>query len=393
MQTDDQTVGTHPEFEPPSPLGVGEGLEAQLRDAQRMEVVGRVVTAMAHDLDNLLAAVMGSANLLEQQLKQDSGPHELAREISVAAERGAELVAHFVELGRPRPDVGRGVDLAATVEGLLLPLHRLLGPSITVQTDLRPRCEVTADPGMLFQIVCNLALLARDGMPGGGTLLLEVEPSPSDPTCVELRVTDTGAGIAASELPHLFEPGQRTEGARGLAAVSRMVAQHGGRIGVRSAVGEGTSFRIRLPRTDAPAAARAPSNRPHAPHAPNAPGTRTLTILLVDDTEQVRSVIAGMLELCGHRVLQAGSAAAALAHWAEHGERVDLLLSDALLSGDLDGPALARGLRRTRPELRVILTGALAAGVGSAATTPDCDYLHKPFGLEDLNAILDLRFG
>lgn len=360
-------------------------LEAQLRDAQRMEAIGRLAGAVAHDFNNVLAAILGGASLLEQQLADDPRGRRTAGEIRMAASRGAALTRQLLTFGRRQPTDMQALELAGVVEGTLTVLRRLLDPSIRLATELSPDCVVSADRGMMDQVVMNLALNARDAMPSGGTLTFRLRPHPDEDGRIELAVSDTGVGIAAEDLPNVFEPFYTTKGAQGsgigLATVYGIVSQHGGRISVESAPGEGSTFRISLPRVLGPRGAR------DALRTAPTPDRKRLTVLLVDDMLPVRAMVARLLEVVGHRVIEADGPNDALSVWAERGAEIDFLLSDVALSDEMDGAALARRLRRDQADLPVLLMSGFAPpeqleldeGIG---------FLQKPFTLEQLDAAL-----
>ncbi len=225
-------------------------LEQQLRDGQRMEAIGRLAGAVAHDFNNILAAILGGASLIADGEGVPSEVAAIAEEIVLAAERGADLTRQLLTLGRRRPTEMQPCDLAVVVDDALRVIRRLFGAQIEVQAALTPRSFVRGDRTMLGQVVMNLCLNARDAMPTGGTLSVDVGRAGEGE--VLLRVRDTGMGIAPEDLPHIFEPffttRKRGEASGiGLATVFGAVTQHGGRIAVTSDHGAGAEFRVHLP--------------------------------------------------------------------------------------------------------------------------------------------------
>ena len=225
-------------------------LEQQVRDGQRMEAIGRLAGAVAHDFNNILAAILGGASLITGGEGVPDEVKGLAEEIVLAANRGADLTRQLLTLGRRRQVEMQPCDLSAVVEDALRVMRRLFGAHLDIQTTLPPGQCVRGDAGMLGQVVMNLSLNARDAMTDGGQLSVSVERTTSDE--ILLRVRDSGIGIAQADLPHIFEPffTTRKQGEAsgiGLATVYGAVAQHHGRIEVTSAPGAGAEFRVYLP--------------------------------------------------------------------------------------------------------------------------------------------------
>jgi CheY-like chemotaxis protein len=348
-----------------------------------MEAIGRLAGSVAHDFNNILAAILGGASLLEAS-PGSAEVQRVAREISTAASRGADLTRQLLTFGRRQPTDMQSLDVAEVVEHTLAVLRRLLDPAIELHTELAPGCIVRADRGMLDQVVMNLTLNARDAMPGGGTISLRVRPAADAPDRIELLVSDTGSGIGAEHLPHVFEPFFTTKPSAqgtgiGLATVYGIVTQHGGTVTVDSAPGEGARFRVLLPRVDGPAEHAQPSQRPRTP-----PPSRS--ILLLEDMDPVRNVIAQLLESQGHTVLQADTAAAARSLLAEHS--VDMLLSDVALGEEQDGLELALELQRDHPELRVALMSGYPPEPERMRRLRNGVFLQKPFKLAQLDDAL-----
>lgn len=366
-------------------------LEAQLRDAQRMEAIGRLAGSVAHDFNNIFAAILGGASLLEDEAGLNSEGRALAGEIATAAARGADLTRQLLTFGRRQPTHPQPFELGDAVEHTLGVLRRLLDTSIALDTDLQPGNVVLADRSMVDQVVMNLALNARDAMPGGGTLHIQVTQPADRPDMVEMNVADTGAGIDPADLPKIFEPffttKSDTQGSGiGLATVYGIVMQHGGTITAHSAPDEGTRFRVLLPRAREEAAAHslkeAPGDRPAVP----------LTILLVEDIDQVGKMLTKLLESRGHRVVRASSAEEARETFGRDAGEIDLLLTDVALGSEEDGPELGAALQAKRPELKVVLMSGFAPDRERIEQVKGAVFLQKPFRLPELEALIAALF-
>jgi PAS domain S-box-containing protein len=376
-------------------------LAEQLAQAQRLESLGRLAGGIAHDFNNLLAVISGYADVVAREVEDATATHAV-REIERASRRAADLTSQLLAFSRRRPGAPRPVDVAATVRGLRSMLERLLGADVelivAVDQDLPP---VVADRAQLEQVVVNLAINARDAMPGGGTLRIEVEsvvlegdrPHAHlglDPGCyVAIAVTDTGAGIPPELIDHVFEPffttkevGQGT--GLGLASVHGSVAQAGGHVLVESAPGAGSTFLVYLPAgsRDAP-----PARTAQPVSGPTAGGPET--ILLCEDEEALRALLERMLTRAGYRVVAAAEPAGARARAAELEGAYDAVVTDVVMPGG-SGLELAETLRArygVRPLL--FISGYNAETVDRAASLPPGSaFLEKPFDSADLLATL-----
>jgi two-component system, cell cycle sensor histidine kinase and response regulator CckA len=353
-------------------------LEEELRQAQKMEAVGRLAGGIAHDFNNILAVIQIETSL---QLEAESLTHD-ARQgldtILAASARAANLTRQLLTFSRRQLPRMAELYLSDVVGGMSKLLRRVLGEDITFETRLAPSRElnVRADAGMLEQVLMNLVINARDAMPEGGCLTVEVDselveearaaahPGATPGLHVRLRVTDTGAGIALDVLPHVFEPFFTTKEVGkgtglGLPTAFGIVEQHRGWIEVESTVGRGTTFKVLLP------ALAASVRAPVEAGAPAPVGRGRETILLVEDDPAVRAVSRASLERYGYRVLEAGSAPAALEVWAREGDRVELLLTDLVMPGGTTGRQLAELLLARAPDLKVLYTSGYSPDVVS----------------------------
>jgi two-component system cell cycle sensor histidine kinase/response regulator CckA len=352
-------------------------LEEELRQSQKMEAVGRLAGGVAHDFNNLLTAISGYGELALEKLEAGSSVREHVFEMKRAGERAAGLTRQLLAFSRRQVLQPEVVDVNDVVSELERMLGRLLGAQVEFVTDLDPRLGSTrADPGQLEQVVMNLALNARDAMPGGGRLTIATRNDPSG-EFVLLEVSDTGDGMEAETLEQAFEPFFTTkppgEGTGlGLSTVYGIVKQTGGDITAESQPGRGTRMRVLLPRVQVSIEA---SDEGHA--EPTLPAGST--VLLVEDEDAVRRLVAAMLTDAGYRVLVAENASAAIV-LADAEERIDILLTDVVMPG-LSGPDLASLLTELRPDLRVLfVSGYTADGVArNGRMSPDTAFLQKPF--------------
>ncbi len=382
--------------------------EEALRQSQKMEAVGQLTGGIAHDFNNLLTGITGALELLARRVaagRFDEAPRfvEIA---ATSANRAAALTQRLLAFARRQPLDPRPVDANALVAGMEDLLARTLGPGITLDLVLAPGLWGTlCDPNQLENALLNLAINARDAMPDGGRLLIrtgnaapgEVEPAvPAEGglggtappgSYVAIEVTDTGAGMPPDVLDRVFEPffttkplGQGT--GLGLSMLYGFIRQSGGQVRVRSALDEGTTFRLLLPRHDAVADI---ADAPGSPCAAAAAGEGT--VLVVDDEEAVRVLVAETLQELGYAVLQAADGSSGLDLLQSTG-RVDMLVTDVGLPG-LNGRQLADAARVLRPGLRVLfITGYAGGAVGHEALEPGMEILVKPFALHTLVARL-----
>ncbi|HKV23965.1 MAG TPA: PAS domain S-box protein [Candidatus Acidoferrum sp.] len=340
-------------------------LEQQLRQAQKMEAVGRLAGGVAHDFNNLLMVIKGHTELLMNELPPAERPSRKIAQIDRAADRAASLTRQLLAFSRMQVLQPRVINLNGIIEDLGKLLPRLIGEDIELV--LRPAAglgTIRADASQMEQILMNLAVNSRDAMPNGGRLLIETTNADLDRTYnashpivkpgryVLLAVTDTGTGMDAETQAHIFEPFFTTkEPGRGtglgLATVYGVVKQSGGFIWVYSEVGKGTSFKIYLPRVDQPEdKSGATLLIAEAPRG-------TETILLAEDEQDVREVAREFLESGGYTVLEAPNGAEALRLAADQDANIDLLVTDMVMPG-MTGRELARRLQHAHAGLGVV---------------------------------------
>ncbi|MDB6067461.1 MAG: multi-sensor hybrid histidine kinase [Pedosphaera sp.] len=368
-------------------------LEAQLRQAQKMESVGQLAGGIAHDFNNILTVIQGHTSLLGMQLNLPEAALESAQQIGLAAERAANLTRQLLTFSRRQIIQPKNLDLNEVVNIMTKMLRRLLGEDVTLQVNYAPGLPlIHADPGMMEQVLLNLSVNARDAMPKGGRLFIhtsvvavaEAEARqiagavPGDYVC--LTVKDTGHGIKPENLPRIFEPFFTTKDVGkgtglGLATVYGIAQQHRGWIKVASAVGKETEFKVFLP-----AIAAKPEVRGVKVPEPKVRGG-TETILVVEDETPVRVLVRSVLERHGYRVLEAESGVDALPIWLEHRDNISMLLTDMVMPHGVSGRELAERLRGDKPELKVIYTsGYSLAVVGTDMVLKEgLNFLQKPY--------------
>jgi len=366
-------------------------LEEQLRQAQKMESVGRLAGGIAHDFNNLLTVVLGYTETLLAQLRHDPLARDRLLEIQCAGERAAALVQQLLAFSRKQVLQPRVLDLNQLVSETARLLSRLIGEHIELRTRMcEQAARVYADPTQLTQVVLNLAVNARDAMSKGGILSLEValvrleqlEGELAPGRYVRLKVQDTGCGMDAEVRAHLFEPffttKERGKGTGlGLATVYGIVKQSGGTLSVVSAPGEGSTFTLHFPEAD-PLVAIAGAR----PKRGDVGGNET--ILLVEDQERVRALTSALLASLGYRVLAAGDGSEALRLSREEKAPIHLLLTDVVLPG-MSGVHLAEALRSERPDMKVLLTSGYSDDALDDPTGVHAlPLLEKPFGRETL---------
>jgi PAS domain S-box-containing protein len=370
-------------------------LEEQLRQAQRLEAVGRLAGGVAHDFNNLLTVISGYAGTLLEG-RDRSEAFELDQ-IAAAADRATILTRQLLAFSRRQVLRPRVLELNQIVEGVTPMLSRLIGEGLELVTSLEPKLDrVLADPNQLEQVLLNLAANARDAMPDGGRLTIQTANVELDEDYVAhhggatvgghvlLAVSDTGTGMDAVTQAHAFEPFFTTKPVGtgtglGLATVYGIVTQSSGSIWVYSEPGQGTTFKIYLPVTQADA----PPEAPRVARPPDARGAET--ILLVEDDESVRRLAAIMLERLGYLVLEATSVNDALRIAAEESRPIDLLLTD-LIMPELSGSAVAERVSELVRGVKILFMSGYADDVAlrSGNLPPGASFLEKPFTSADL---------
>jgi PAS domain S-box-containing protein len=373
-------------------------LELQLRQAQKMEAIGRLAGGIAHDFNNLLMVISGYSEFLLERLGPDPKLRGPAQEISNATQRATSLTRQLLAFSRKQMLAPKILDLNEVVAENLKMLTRMIGEDIDlVMVPGAALGAVRADPGQIDQVIMNLAVNARDAMPHGGKLTIETANvtldenftrthSPLTPgDYIMLALSDTGIGMDAETQSRIFEPFFTTKGAKGtglgLSTVYGIVKQSGGFIFVDSQPQRGTSFRAYFPRVDAredPAATQESLSLSRAPHGQE-------TILLVEDESNLRRLARHYLETQGYKILEAEDGAAALQIVDGYPGTINLLLTDVIMPG-MNGRELAAHISQLLPEVRVLyMSGYTEDAVGHDGTLDaGISLLQKPFSLPAL---------
>ncbi len=380
-----------------------ERFSERLRQAQKMETIGNLTGGIAHDFNNLLGIIIGNIDLLRERLGQEQADaDELAQEVAAAALRGAELVRQLLAFARRQPLQPKRVDANRLIADCAKLLRRTLAENIEVRVepgdDIWP---IIVDPTQLEAAITNLATNARDAMPEGGRLTISTRNGSLDADYAEqhaevvpgdyvvIGVRDTGTGIPAASLEKIFEPFFTTkpEGrgtGLGLSMVFGFLQQSGGHINVYSEEGAGTIFLLYLPR--APQEALHPETRPTSEPIVSGRGE---SVLIVEDNAALRRIVTRQVAELGYVVHEADGASAALA-LIEAGTPVDLLFTDIMMPGPINGKELAAQAQARWPKIKVILTSGFDQTKSNPADTPRGGefVLDKPFRKADLGRAL-----
>ncbi len=369
-------------------------LEEQLRQAQKLEVIGRLAGGVAHEFNNILTTIRIHAQLIFGRELSEEEVGSSAGQIAEATVRAADLTRQLLTFSRQQIKRTRDLDLNEAISSMFKMLQRIVGENITLESRFAPDLPfVHADPGMMQQVLLNLAINSRDAMPDGGRLTISTAPVAIDESYVQrvpeasagefvcLTIEDTGSGISPPDLAHLFEPFFTTKDVGrgtglGLATVYGIVRQHNGWIEVASTVGQGTVFRVYLPGIARPTATVAPSATDDSPICGG-----NETILVVEDEMSVSALVRIYLQRLGYTVLEADSGPAAYEIWQRQQASINLLLTDIMLPGGMTGLEVADKLRAENPKLRVIYTsGYSQAFAGQNFSTEEGrNFLRKPF--------------
>jgi len=372
-------------------------LEAQLRQTQRMEAVGQLAGGVAHDYNNILAAMMMHLGLLQERRGLPPDVQQTVEDVHKLAERSAALTRQLLMFSRRSVLTIRTINLNMVITDLLKMLQRLIGEHVAFEFIGEPSLpSIQADSGMMEQVVTNLCVNARDAMPKGGRLTvwtsrLDIDPerAAQHPDArvgqfVCLSVRDSGTGMSEDVLQRIFEPFFTTKEAGkgtglGLATVFGIVKQHNGWIEVESLLGAGSVFRVFLPADSTEVELATAATKPRAQGG-------TETILVVEDDEAVRRTVTLVLRRFGYRVLQAASGPEALEVWGEQREAVALLYTDMVMPGGMTGLDVARQCLEQKPGLKVIISSGYSGDlVGSAAASEtEFVFVPKPVASDDL---------
>ena len=378
-------------------------IEEQLRQSQKMEAVGQLTGGVAHDVNNLLAVIMGNTEILMRQLGRQERSLDT---IFKATKRGAELTHRLLAFSRQQPLRPQVIDLGALVSGMSDLLSRSLGETVEIEVQTDPDLRnALADPGQVENALLNLALNARDAMPSGGKLTIECSnirlgesyvaenPETSAGDYVVLAVSDEGTGMITEVQAHVFEPFFTTkevgEGSGlGLSMVYGFARQSGGQVTIYSEPGRGTTVKLYLPQ------ANTPLRHGAAVQEQEVPLGRGELLLLIEDDPEVRALAMEMVQDLGYRVIDVPDAASAQAVLAA-GETVDLVLSDVILPGGTSGPEFAEHARATYPGLKIIFMSGYPAEAAkrNGFLGSDQVLLNKPFQMDQLAKALRQALG
>jgi PAS domain S-box-containing protein len=365
--------------------------EEHLELVQRLEAVGRLAGGVAHDFNNLLSVIINYSELAARELHDSDPVKSDILEVQKAGERAASLTRQLLAFSRKQVLEPEVLDLNESVSALESMLRRLLGEDIEIVVELSEHLRrIEADPGQIEQVIMNLAVNARDAMPRGGKLIIEttdveldqayadrhvgVEPGPH----VLLAVTDTGCGIDAETKEHIFEPFYTTKKngkgtGLGLSMVYGIVKQSGGNIWVYSEPGQGTTFKVYLPRVDAPTVAKEKKGASSVVEGSE-------TVLLVEDEEGVRRLAERILTKAGYQVISARGGGDALLWCEKRGNEIDLLLTDVVMP-QMSGAELAARAAKLHPDMKLLYMSGYTddAIVEHGVLDPGTNFIGKPF--------------
>jgi len=381
-------------------------LEDEIRQAQKMEAIGRLAGGVAHDFNTLLGTIRGYSEMLLSALPREETLRRHVEQILHAALRGAQLTRQLLVFSRRQEIQAQAVDLRRLLADVEVMLERLIGEDIELIQQIAPQLgPVWGDSGELHQVILNLVVNACDAMPFGGSLTLSLRHLDVDEEIavedgrlppgpyVLLQVTDTGLGMDEETRRRIFEPFFTTKGpgkgtGLGLSTVHAIVRRSKGGIAVESQPGEGSTFRVYLPCAGAAAAREEvePAVEPEEVATAGSDGGHGETLLLVEDDDMFRGLLRQVLESQGYQVLVAENPAVALEITAAHGDAIQLLLSDMVMPGG-NGADLAHKLDGQYPEMKVVLMSGYtddALASREADTTTADAFLEKPFATQDL---------
>lgn len=364
--------------------------EKQLRQAQKLEAVGRLAGGLAHDFNNLLTVIMGHGQGLLAEIPPDDPIRSRIEEMQQAGDRAATLIRQLLTFSRQQPSKPKVLALNPLITNFETMIRRLIGEDLDLSIVLSPQdLQIKADPAQIEQVLMNLVVNARDAMPKGGQLvihtsLIELTHTPmyyARPFTlgpfVKLCVADTGRGMAPEVLSHIFEPffTSRHDGrgtGLGLSTVYGIVTQSGGGIDVSSQVGKGSAFDVYFPSIQSRI----------VPAPPNETFNCSLrgheTILLVEDDHSVRELVRDGLRTLGYRVIESRNGLEACLIASQQIGNLHLLVTDVVMPG-MSGTELAQHLRILKPDLKLLFMSGYADDIGIGSSDPASDYLQKPF--------------
>ncbi len=382
-------------------------MEEQLRQALKMEAIGRLAGGVAHDFNNMLQAILGHAQLALDQVGHNPPVRDSLLEIQKAAQRSADLTGQLLAFARRQTIAPQVLDLNATIEGMLKMLSRLIGENILLEWKPSPQLwPVKMDPAQVNQILINLAINARDAIPGSGTVTIETANVTLDESdCAAhpgffpgdyavLAVSDTGAGMDKATLEHIFEPFFTTKGlgqgtGLGLSTVYGIVKQNNGFINVYSEPGRGSTFKIYLPRTAEETQSEPALTTPEVLHG-------TETVLIVEDEKTILNLGRTILEHYGYTVLTACQPTGALALARDYPGEIHLLITDVVMP-EMNGRELRDKIKTFRPKIKTLfMSGYTANAIAhQGVLDEDVEFLQKPFSVhlmaEKVRAVLDRK--
>jgi PAS domain S-box-containing protein len=369
-------------------------LEDQLRQAQKMQAIGQLAGGIAHDFNNMLTVIRGQIEVMAEEMLASDPFRPRIEEVERASERATALTRQLLAFSRRQVLQTKVLDLNSVIANLNQMLVRLIGENI--ELDFLPAADlwpVKVDPGQMEQVLMNLAVNARDAMPEGGKLVIETSNVSHGRVCLDrnnaieisdhvlVTVRDTGHGMDDETRARIFEPFFTTKQAGrgtglGLSLVYGVIKQSGGYITAESVPGQDTMFKIYLPRTNGP-------KEETARHSPTPVPNGHETILVAEDDESIRQLVASFLRSHGYHVLTAADGSNALEILQEHGPRIDLLLSDVVMP-KMGGRELAQGLRKKMPRLKVVLVSGYAGDPERTSGLEAARFVQKPFSMHHL---------